>query len=187
MDRLEKQAVRTRKFERLDKMNDIPTPSTLPENNPFSTSTGHRKSILCKNWMRDVPNSGTPRNRERWWHETGQMGLHIKLSWWPQPPPPTDVSEPWWPGMFCLHTKLENLFWENLNCPEKILQIKAFEVFCWASLVVQWLRICLLMQGTRVRALVWEDPTCCGAIRPVSHNYWACASGACALQQERPR
>ena len=21
---------------------------------------------------------------------------------------------------------------------------------------------------------------------PVSHNYWACASGACALQQERP-
>ena len=29
-----------------------------------------------------------------------------------------------------------------------------------ASLVAQWLRICLLMQGTRVRALVWEDPTC---------------------------
>ena len=27
-----------------------------------------------------------------------------------------------------------------------------------ASLVAQWLRICLPMQGTRVRALVWEDP-----------------------------
>ena len=40
-----------------------------------------------------------------------------------------------------------------------------------ASLVVQWLRICLPMQGTRVRALVWEDPTCRGATRPVSHNY----------------
>ena len=40
-----------------------------------------------------------------------------------------------------------------------------------ASLAVQWLRICLLMQGTRVRALVWEDPTCRGATRPVSHNY----------------
>ena len=39
-----------------------------------------------------------------------------------------------------------------------------------ASLVVQWLRVCLLMQGTRVRALVWEDPTCRGATRPVSHN-----------------
>ena len=40
-----------------------------------------------------------------------------------------------------------------------------------ASLVVRWLRICLPMQGTRVRALVWEDPTCHGATRPVSHNY----------------
>ena len=43
----------------------------------------------------------------------------------------------------------------------------------WASLVVQWLRICLPMLGTRVRALVWEDPTCREATRPVSHNYWA--------------
>ncbi|KAJ8794903.1 hypothetical protein J1605_018757 [Eschrichtius robustus] len=41
----------------------------------------------------------------------------------------------------------------------------------WASLVAQWLRICLPVQGTRVRALVWEDPTCHGATRPVSHNY----------------
>ena len=40
-----------------------------------------------------------------------------------------------------------------------------------ASLVAQWLRICLPMQGTRVRALVWEDPTCRRATRPVSHNY----------------
>ena len=40
-----------------------------------------------------------------------------------------------------------------------------------ASLVAQWLRICLPMQGTQVRALVWEDPTCHGATGPVSHNY----------------
>ena len=40
-----------------------------------------------------------------------------------------------------------------------------------ASLVAQWLRICLLMQGMRVQALVWEDPTCHGATGPVSHNY----------------
>ena len=39
-----------------------------------------------------------------------------------------------------------------------------------ASLVAQWLRICLLMQGTRVRALAWEDPTCRRAAGPVSHN-----------------
>ena len=29
----------------------------------------------------------------------------------------------------------------------------------------------LPMQGTRVRALVREDPTCCGATKPVHHNY----------------
>ena len=40
-----------------------------------------------------------------------------------------------------------------------------------ASLVAQWLRICLPMQGRRVRALVWEDPTCRGAAKPVRHNY----------------
>ena len=49
-----------------------------------------------------------------------------------------------------------------------------------ASPVAQWLRVCLPMQGTQAWALVWEDPTCCRATRPVSHNYWACASGACA-------
>ena len=31
------------------------------------------------------------------------------------------------------------------------------------------------MQGTRVQALVQEDPTCRGATKPVHHNYWACA------------
>ncbi|XP_054944874.1 stAR-related lipid transfer protein 7, mitochondrial isoform X3 [Physeter macrocephalus] len=51
----------------------------------------------------------------------------------------------------------------------------------------EWLRIRLPMQGTRVRAPVREDPTCHGAARPVSHNYSACVSGACAPQRERPR
>ena len=43
-----------------------------------------------------------------------------------------------------------------------------------ASLVAQWLRIRLLVQGTWVRALVQEDPTCRGAAKPVHHDYWAC-------------
>ena len=30
------------------------------------------------------------------------------------------------------------------------------------------------MQGTQVCVLVREDPTCCGATKPVCHNYWAC-------------
>ncbi|XP_059967992.1 uncharacterized protein LOC132498418 isoform X2 [Mesoplodon densirostris] len=44
-------------------------------------------------------------------------------------------------------------------------------IHAWTSLVVQWLRIRLPMKGTRVRALVQEDPTCHGATKPMRHNY----------------
>ena len=55
------------------------------------------------------------------------------------------------------------------------------------------------MQGTRVRPLVWEDPTCRRATKPgrhnywawaleaVHHNYWARAPRSRALQQEKPQ
>ena len=39
--------------------------------------------------------------------------------------------------------------------------------------VVQWLRICLSMQGTWIQSLVWEDYTCRGATKPMCHNCWA--------------
>ena len=49
------------------------------------------------------------------------------------------------------------------------------------------------MQGTRVWALVQEDPTRCGATKSVRHNYWACALEpvshnywACVLQLLSP-
>ena len=29
------------------------------------------------------------------------------------------------------------------------------------------------MQGTRIRSLLWEEPTYRGAAKPVRHNYWA--------------
>ena len=40
-----------------------------------------------------------------------------------------------------------------------------------ASLVAQWLRTRLPVQGTWVGSLVREDPTCRGATKPVCHNY----------------
>ena len=50
--------------------------------------------------------------------------------------------------------------------------VSAFKTYdLGASLVAQLLRVCLPMQGTRVRALVWEDPTCRGTAMPVSHKY----------------
>ena len=43
--------------------------------------------------------------------------------------------------------------------------------FYGASLVAQWLSIHLPTQGTRVQSLIWEDPTCLGATKPVRPNY----------------
>ena len=37
-------------------------------------------------------------------------------------------------------------------------------------LVVQWLRIRLIIQGTQVRSLVWEDSTRLGATKPMHHD-----------------
>ena len=51
-------------------------------------------------------------------------------------------------GRFCINRKADS------------------KIHVGASLVVQWLRIHLPMQGTRVRALVREDPTCRGATKP---------------------
>ena len=51
--------------------------------------------------------------------------------------------------------------------------------------MVQWLRILLPMQGTRVRALVRVDPTCRGATKLVRHNYWARVPRATAMRSPR--
>ena len=55
-----------------------------------------------------------------------------------------------------------------------------------ASLMVQCLRICLPMQGTRIQSLVREDPTHHEATKPVCHDYWVHMPRAHAAQQEKP-
>ena len=49
-----------------------------------------------------------------------------------------------------------------------ILSVK--KSHCWTSLVVQWIRICLPVQGTWVRPLIWDDLTCLGTAKPAHHN-----------------
>ena len=39
------------------------------------------------------------------------------------------------------------------------------------SPVVQWIGICLPMQGTRIQSLVWEDSPCCETTKPRHQNY----------------
>ena len=46
-----------------------------------------------------------------------------------------------------------------------------YSFYFGVSLVAQWLRIHLPMQGTWVRALIQENPTGHGATKPVHHNY----------------
>ena len=41
-----------------------------------------------------------------------------------------------------------------------------------ASLVVQWLRVCLPMPGMQIQSLVREhDPMCCEVTKPAHHSY----------------
>ena len=43
------------------------------------------------------------------------------------------------------------------------------------SRAVQWIKICLPMQGTQVQFLVQEASACCRAAKALRHNYRACA------------
>ena len=55
------------------------------------------------------------------------------------------------------------------------------------SLVAQWLRVHLPMQGTRIRALVREDPTCRGATKPRASQLLSLCSRAREPQLLSPR
>ena len=50
--------------------------------------------------------------------------------------------------------------------------LSAWHLTVWgrASLVIQWFRICLPMQGTWVQFLVREDPSCCVATRALEQQ-----------------
>ena len=71
------------------------------------------------------------------------------------------------------------LCWEEVRlllatCGSSSLEGHSFKVdIIWGTpLVVQWSRIRWPVQGTWVRILVREDPTCLEATKPMRHNYW---------------
>ena len=77
---------------------------------------------------------------------------------------------------FVVHwTLMSSLLWFTYSPREDAHGTVVLKIWNRASLVAQWLRSRLPMQGTRVRALAWEDPTCHRAAKPVCHNYWAWA------------
>ena len=116
-------------------------------------------------------------------HESQAPSKEDGLYWWPQTG--WEVLrgyDPW--GVHPIY----QLFWvlvpiccfQGCNGSQALLNTWGAEAlwlkaWAWNSLVVQWLRIRLPMQGTWVRSLVWEDPTRCRAMKPMCHNNWACA------------
>ena len=90
-------------------------------------------------------------------------GLYKKQPSWPQSAPAPLASQ-LISAPAKHHTAPYSIY--SLHIPNSLLK----STVTGASLMAQWLEICLPMQGTRVRALVWEDPTCRRATRPVSHN-----------------
>ena len=59
--------------------------------------------------------------------------------------------------------------WDFITILETVHNLKLMMDLWWQ------VKIHLPMQGTRIRSLVQEDPTCRGATKPVYHNYWVCA------------
>ena len=55
------------------------------------------------------------------------------------------------------------------------------------SLVVQWLKIHLPIQGTGVWSLIWEDSTGCRQLSPCATTAKPMYPRICVLQQEMPR
>ena len=101
----------------------------------------------------------------------------VQISLFIRKPVILDKGPPWGPP-FNLITSEKTLspnkvtFWVHMTYGRDTIKlIKSSR----ASLVAQCLSIRLPMQGTWVRALVWEDPTCRGATKPMCHNYLACA------------
>ena len=78
----------------------------------------------------------------------------------------------WKHGSYCTHR------W-------RIMSLCFIKNHIGTCLVVQWLRTHLPIQGTRVWSLVWEYPTCQGATKSMTYNYWACASWSlCSTTRE---
>ena len=70
----------------------------------------------------------------------------------------------------------------------QILNSREQSLSLHVSLVVQGFRICLLIQGTQVWPLVWEDSTCSRATKPVCSNWQSfCTLGPIRLIKRSPR
>ena len=82
--------------------------------------------------------------------------------------------------------------WLSTSTARYILKIVKYNLFIkkvfmrQTSLVVQWLRICLPIQGTQTWSPVQEDPTCFRATKLCVPQLPSPRPGVCAPQKEKP-
>ena len=81
-----------------------------------------------------------------------------------------------------------NTEWQGISVlPSHVYSNRSLlRVYCQASLMVQWWRIHLPMQETRIQSLTREDPPSCGVTKLMHHNYWSLHSGTQELQLPSP-
>ena len=89
--------------------------------------------------------------------------------------PPT-TTEQWGSGQRW-HPVRRRLFVVGVETVLKISKLRA-------SLVVQWLRIHLAMQGIWVQSVIREDPACRRATQPMHYNYRAKLQSPCSETRE---
>ena len=70
--------------------------------------------------------------------------------------------------------------------PFKRTQNLAQNISVRTTLVVQWLRIRLPVQGAPAGSLAQEDPMCHGATKSLCHHYWCPCPRASAPPQKKP-
>ena len=143
---------------------------------------GHFKLLeVGQHFLRE----GNEDSGSSWWGKSGKKKKGAFMLWSPSCFWENSIRD-----LFCNVTAPFPLSWIYMLCSRRgrspslpcrdparglALLDRSYYLICMigTSLVAQWLRIRLPMQGTQVRALVQEAPTCHRATKPVHHNYWA--------------
>ena len=125
----------------------------------------------------ELQDGETPQNRARAsiTQPLGQMELTSHFLW-------AENTAASWLAPWALSPHQTLASW-GFSGYEKKLSKNAFKRDGGTSLVVQWLRIHLPTQGKWVRSLVWGDPTCRRATKPMCHNHRSLCARTCAPGQ----
>ena len=116
-----------------------------------------------------------------------QRGKIHNIRYSPLGPEPRSSGRPLWEGCSGVwgrwKDKSIHMWWIKEWTPGNFPGSSVVKTPCsQTSLVAQWMRLCLPMQETQVRSLVWEDPICHGATKLMCHHSRACNSRDCKLQ-----